>query len=453
MLVAMATSAHDTVSDLLHDALDAAESGRLSVAQRRVTAVERQATCPAHRCAAQVIAVHLLARRGDRAQACTQIAQLLPQVCRITTPDALLAEALLTAGLWWSDDGDEPSVAQRLLEPALAVAPSTDHTLRAAIAGALGTAMGAAGDPEAGRRVIRDTLNQLSGAPEKAALLGDLAMLEMHAERWREAVALHRQAFRQARRSGDADADALIQTQHGLGYSLLAHGQTAEAGRMAQACWRLVQRLCPDNQHWTWTVRRLLADQADLAGRGAEAVRHLRAALPAAEACAGPRSVLVAELRAELGELLMDRKPQEALAALEPAVAILSRERGPWHVDTRAALRCAARALDGAGQSDEAERHYVRLLEHTPREAADRATIAADLGSLLASQERYTEALPWMREAFHRFHNDPAFDPDDLAMFAVSFADVLCELGLEREMDMMWDLVEQADSPKRKARR
>jgi tetratricopeptide (TPR) repeat protein len=291
-----------------------------------------------------------------------------------------------------------------------------------------------------------------TGAADKAALLYDLALIEADADRWKEAVKLNRQAVRYAARADDPALDELIQAQHALAYGLLAQGQTVEAGRIARACWRQVQRQRPRDLYGVWVIRRLLANHAVAVGRCSDAVRHLREAIPAAESSEGKRSTLVAELRAELAELLMDRKPAEALAALEPAVAVLSRERGPWHEDTRVALRCAARALDSAGQSMESERQYRRLLEHTPRDAADRATLTADLGCLLAGQERHAEALPFLREAFHRFRNDPDFDPEDLDMFATRFADVLCELGLEREMDMMWDLLERPATPRRQKR-
>jgi len=442
-----------TVQTLLADALDALDTNRLSVALRRATKASTQATSPAHCLAGQILVALIAARRGrgDEAQGgLDAVLRVLPGTTPVT--DALLAEALHAAGLWWLDEGDEPSYAQRLLHSGLEAVPPDDAHLRATISGSLGAALAAAGDLDAGQTCIRAALAATTVAADKAALLCDLAMLEADADRWQEAVQLNRQAVRYATRAADTDVDDLIQAQHALAYGLLAQGRTAEAGRIAQVCWRRVKRLRPSDPHWTWVLRRLLASHAVEVGRPGEAVRHLRAAIPAAETSEGTRSTLVAELRSELAELLMDRKPTEALTELEPAIAVLSRERGPWHQDTRAALRCAARALDGAGQPEDAERQYRRLLEHTPREAADRAILAADLGCLLADQERYAVALPYMRDAFHRFRNDPDFDPEDLGLFAASFADVLCELGLEREMDMMWDLLERPATPRRQKR-
>lgn len=444
------------VQDLLADALDALDNHRLSVALRRAAKVQDLATTPALRIAGQIIEAQVVARRGEIEEARGLIGLALRSIPGDgLVPDALLAEALYAAGLWWMDEGDDQQLAQRLLKPALASVPPEDSELHASITGSLGSSLATAGDLAAGRQLIREALAATSTAANKAVLLGDLALMEAGANRWQEALSLNRQAVRCAKHAGEPDMGELIQAQHALGYSLLAQGQIAEAGRIARACWRQAQRFRPRDPHWTWSIRRLLANHAIEVGRCRDAVRHLRAAIPAAESSEGKRSTLVAELRAELAELLMDRKPDEALEELEPAVAVLSRERGPWHEDTRAVLRCAARALDGAGQPEESERQYRRLLEHTPREAVDRATLTADLGCLLASRERHAEALPFMRDAFHRFSNNPEFNPEDLAMFAASFADVLDAEGLERELDMMWDLVDKAwdKKPARRRRR
>ncbi len=441
-----------TAQDLLTEALDALDAHRLPVALRRAAAAQALTPRPAQQITGRIIEAQVAALRSKRTEARTRFERALASCTGAgVEPDTTLAEALHMAGLWWMDDGQDVRLAQRVLRQALASAPADDAGLRATITGSLGSALATAGDPAAGRQLIREALATTSAAAERAILLGELALIEAESDRWRAALTLSRQALRCAQQADVPEIDEVIQAQHALAYSLLAQGRSGEAGRLAHTCWRQAQRL--GDPHWTWAIQRLLANVAVERDRPGEAARHLRTAIAAAETEAGRRSTLVAELRSELGALLMDRKPIEALRELEEAVTVLSRERGPWHEDTREALRCAARALAGADRTEEAERQYRRLHEHTPRDAEDRAMIAADLGFLLADQERDAEALPYLRDAFHRLRNAPDADMEELGLFAAGFADVLCALGLEREMDMMWDLLDRPVRTRRRAAR
>jgi tetratricopeptide (TPR) repeat protein len=134
-------------------------------------------------------------------------------------------------------------------------------------------------------------------------------------------------------------------------------------------------------------------DQALEFSRAAEAV-VLRA---------GDPPILRGKLLAARGRALEDGgKPQEAVAALEPAVALLEQQLGDNSGDTIAALSRLAGAETKLGEFAKARATYHRILESarslgidTPREAAARA----GLGFVEEHSGHYAEARSWFEES------------------------------------------------------
>ena len=174
-------------------------------------------------------------------------------------------------------------------------------------------------------------------------------------------------------------------------------GETARSTEFAQQAVDLAQKNGMENLSTRGLVD--LGQSFLVRGNQVEAGKYLEQALAQAERARSKRSeararVAMANLRHQ------QNKPDEAVGYLEPALAFY--QQGGYRSETFSCLALMARANLQKGDYQAADKGHLELLRLAP-ELDDQALMAlahAERGSALAREEKYSEALDHLNQAY-----------------------------------------------------
>lgn len=174
-------------------------------------------------------------------------------------------------------------------------------------------------------------------------------------------------------------------------------GETARSTEYAQQAVELAQKSGMENLSARGLVD--LGQSFLIRGKPAEAEKYLQQALAAAERSKARRNE--ARARVAMASLRQQQnRPDEAVQYLEPALAFY--QQGVYRSETFSCLALLARAKLQKGDYAAADKSHEELLR-IAQELNDQSLLAlahAERGSSLVQEERFTEALDHLNQAF-----------------------------------------------------
>lgn len=349
--------------------------------------------------------------RGDVAQAEVWGRQALELARQQTPPDiALVTGALGNLAEYARSRGelDRAEALQRESLRALAAA-TEDHEARyhAALHG-LGSILADAGRLAEADELMRQVLDHYERQPPErqthvAKTLQVHSTILRQLGRADEAVTAAREAARLLERALGPEHPLAVQALSSLAMTLHQTNAHAEAEELARRVVASGRRALAANDVRLANYLNNLGVVLQDRGRLAEAADLLQEAADVYAASHGDGHRDTVRARYNLGNILLhERRFDEAIVALTPAVAALRELLGADHPEFGLALGNLAQAEMKTGATSAAEAHFRESLQILETAAPDHWTVGhfrASLGATLLAEERYADAERQLLEA------------------------------------------------------